>query len=99
MSDALQQAVVQHALESAGIGFDPAAANSTIRVKHGVNALGHTITYLLNYSSSTAEVKYSGPTTHDVLTNMPVSPGQMLSIQPWDLVIAEGDTKEDGPSR
>jgi beta-galactosidase len=99
LSDGLQQAVVQHALESGGIGFDPAAANSTIRVKRGVNASGHTITYLLNYSSSTTEVKYSGPAAHDVLTNMPVSSGQMLSIQPWGLVIAEGNTKEDGPSR
>jgi len=99
LSDGLQQAVVQHALENGGVEFDPAAANSTIRVKHGVNALGHTITYLLNYSSSTAEVKYSGPAAHDVLTDMPVSSGQMLSIQPWGLVIAEGDTKEDRPSR
>jgi beta-galactosidase len=96
LSDGLQQAVVQHALENGGVGFDPAAAHSTIRVKHGVNALGHTITYLLNYSSSTAEVKYGGPPAHDVLTSMPVSTGQMLSIQPWNLVIAEGDTKEDG---
>lgn len=99
LSDGLQQAVVQHALESGGIGFDPAAANSTIRVKRGVNGSGNTITYLLNYSSSTMEVKYSGTAAHDVLTNMPVSSGQMLSIQPWGLVIAEGDTKEDGPSR
>ena len=99
LSDGLQQAVVQHALETGGIEFDPAAKNSTIRVKRGVNASGHTITYLLNYSSSTAEVKYGGPAAHDVLTNMPVSSGQMLSIQPWGLVIAEGDTKEDRPSR
>jgi beta-galactosidase len=93
LSDGLQQAVIQHALESSSIGFDPAAANSTIRVKRGVNASGHTVTYLLNYSSSNTTVKYGGPAAHDVLTNTPVSSGQTLSILPWDLVIAESDAK------
>jgi hypothetical protein len=61
--------------------------------------MGKTLTYLLNYSSTTAEVKYGGPAAHDVLTGKPVGAGQMLSIQPWDLVVAESDGRESGPSR
>ena len=99
LSDGLQQAVVQHALENSGIPFDPEAFHATVRVKRGVNTQGKTLTYLLNYSSTTVEVKYGGPAAHDVLTGKPVSAGQMLSIQPWDLVIAESDGKESGPSR
>ena len=87
----LQQAVVQHALENSGIAFDREAFHSTVRVKRGVNTQGRTLTYLLNYSSTPVEVKYGGPAAHDVLTGKPVIAGQMLSIQPWDLVIAESD--------
>jgi beta-galactosidase len=91
LTDALQQAVVEHALQSSGIPFDPEAASSAVRVKRGVAPSGRTLTYLLNYSSSPANVKYSGPAAHDVLTGKPVSAGQMLSIPPWDLAIAESD--------
>jgi beta-galactosidase len=98
LSDGLQQAVVQHALENSGIAFDPEAFHATVRVKRGVNSQGKTLTYLLNYSSTTAEVKYGGPAAHDVLTGKPVGAGQMLSIQPWDLVIAESDGRGSGPS-
>jgi beta-galactosidase len=72
LSDALQQAVVQHALESSGIAFDAEAAHSPIRVKRGVSPSGKTIIYLLNYSSSSAEVKYTGPAAHDVLSVNPL---------------------------
>ena len=87
LSDGLQQAVVQHALQASGISFDPDAFRSTVRVKHGVNVEGRTITYLLNYSSNVANAKYGGPPGHDILTGKTVSPGEALPISPWDLVI------------
>ena len=99
LSDGLQQAVVQHALQGSGISFDPEAVHSTVRVKRGFNTQGKTITYLLNYSSTIANVKYGGPAAHDVLTGKPVAAGQALSIQPWDLVIAESDSSESGSSQ
>jgi beta-galactosidase len=99
LSDRLQQAVVQHALQASDISFDPDAFQSTVREKHGVNTQGKTITYLLNYSSTTANVKCGGPSAHDVLTGKPVSKGQTLSIQPWDLAITESDSNESGPSQ
>ncbi len=68
LSDALQQAVVQRALTDSAIAFDPQAFQSTVRVKRGSNAQGKSLTYLLNYSSTTAEVKYTGPAAHDALT-------------------------------
>jgi beta-galactosidase len=91
LSEQLQQAMVQQTLQDSGIPFDPEASRSAIRVKSGSNASGRSITYLLNYSSAPADVKYAGAPAHDLLTGRPLSPGQVLSIQPWDLVIAESD--------
>ncbi|MDR3745277.1 MAG: beta-galactosidase [Acidobacteriaceae bacterium] len=93
LTDGLQQAIVQHALQVSGIAFDPEAFHSAVRVKRGVNAQGKSLTYLLNYSSNPAQAKYDGPAAHDVLTGKPVLPGQRISIPPWDLVIAESDGK------
>jgi hypothetical protein len=90
---------VQHALQAGGISLDPDAFHSAVRKKHGVNTKGKTIIYRLNYSSTTTNVKYGGPSAHDVLTGNPVSRGQTLSIHPWDLVIAESDSNEGGPSQ
>ena len=90
---------MQHALQTSGIPFDPEAFHSAVRVKLGVNALGKTLTYLLNYSSSTADVKYGGPAAVNLLTGKPVSAGQTVSIQPWDLVIAESNSNAYGPSQ
>jgi beta-galactosidase len=98
LSDGLQQAVVQHALKNSGIAFDPEAFRAAVRVKRGINSKGKTLTYLLNYSSATVEVKYGGLAAHDVLTGKVVNAGQMLSIAPWDLVIAESDGRESGSS-
>jgi beta-galactosidase len=99
LSDGLQQAVVQHALEKSGIPFDSESAHSMVRVKRGVSPSGKTLTYLPNYSSSTADVKYEGAAAHDVLTGRPVLAGQTLAVQPWDLVIEESDIREGEPSR
>ena len=91
LTDALQESVMQHALQSSGIAFDSAAANSTIRVKRGVNATGHSLTYLLNYSSADADATYAGPAAHDLLNGSVIKSGQVLHIKPWDLVIAASD--------
>ena len=99
LSDGLQQAVVQHALQASGIPFDPEAFHSTVRVKRGINSRGKAITYLLNYSSTIANAKYAGPAAHDLLTGKPVAAGQPISIRPWDLVIAESDSSENGSSQ
>jgi beta-galactosidase len=99
LSDVLQQAVVMRALQTSGVPFNLEAAQSTIRVKSGVNAFGRRLIYLLNYSSTTAVAKYDGPPAHDVLTKKSLSAGQTLSIQPWDLVIAESDSSENGASQ
>ena len=94
LSEGLQQAIVQHALKVSGIAFDPDAFHSTIRIKRGTTPQGHRITYLLNYSSSPADAKYAGPAAHDALTGKPIAPSQTLTIQPWDLVIAQSDSTE-----
>lgn len=99
LSDVLQQRLVEHALQISGIDFDPAAHTSPVRQKRGINALGKTITYVLNYSSSPAQATYHGPAAHDLLTSGIVRDGQILTIPAWDLVIAEGDQAQSGNNR
>ena len=91
VSDALQQALVQHALEASGIAFDPDGFRSTVRVRRGINSQGRTVTYLFNYSSKARTAKYGGPSGHDILTGKAVSAGEELAISPWDLAIVESD--------
>ncbi len=91
LSDALQQALVQHALEASGIAFDPDGFRSTVRVRRGINSQGRTIIYLFNYSSKARTAKYGGPSGHDILTGKAVSAGEELAISPWDLAIVESD--------
>jgi beta-galactosidase len=91
LSDALQQALVQHALEASGIAFDPDGFRSTVRVRRGINGQGRTVTYLFNYSSKARTAKYGGPSGHDILTGKAVSAGEEVAISPWDLAIVESD--------
>jgi beta-galactosidase len=91
VSDGLQQALVQQALDTSGIAFDPDASRSAVRVRQGTNREGRTITYLFNYSSTAISARYGGPSGHDILTGKAVSAGEALSISPWDLALIEGD--------
>ena len=91
VSDGLQQALVQHALDESGITFDPDAFRSAVRVRQGLNSEGRTITYLFNYSSTATSARYGGFSGHEVLTGKAISPGEALFISPWDLAIVESD--------
>ena len=91
VSDGLQQALVQHALDASGIAFDPDASRSAVRVRQGTNREGRTITYLFNYSSTAISASYGGFSGHEILTGKAISAGEALFISPWDLAIIESD--------
>ena len=90
---------MQHALETSGIAVDLEAARSAVRVKRGDNGFGNTVTYMLNYSSTTAKVKYAGAAGRNVLTGKRIASGELVSIEPWDLIIAESDGNESAHSK
>ena len=89
LTDALQAAIVRDTLKQSGIETDAAAAESTIRIKHGRNQKGQRIHYFLNYSSSPASIDYHYGTAHNLLGQQEINPGQRLTVGPWDVVIAE----------
>ena len=99
LSPELQQAVVLDALQESGIPADAATAALPVRIKRGQSARGHSLTYLLNYSSQPQQVAFHGPAGKDLLTNKPVSTGAALLLQPWDLVIVESSSTEPAVSR
>ena len=78
----VQQAVVTHALRTYGIPFDPAVAQSPVRIKRGLSASGREITYLLTIAPATSGVIYRDPTAHHVLTGDVVSTSNPVWIGP-----------------
>ncbi len=89
LSDALQQQLVLSSLKDAGIAADTALAGGPVRIKSGVNDAGHTLHYLLNYSSQPETVIYRFGAARDLLTGHTLQSGARVTLAPWDLVLAE----------
>lgn len=89
LSDALQATVVQNALVESGIAASARQAASPIRVKSGINAQGHPVHFLLNYSSAPATLAYRFGAGKDLLTGHTLAAGQPVTVAPWVVVIAE----------
>ena len=88
LSDALQQDLVRDVLADAHLATPPPLPPHLIE-KSGVNALGRTIHYFLNYSSSPQTFSYSQRSGADLLTGKPIAASQSVNLAPWDLVIIE----------
>jgi beta-galactosidase len=89
LSNDLQQHIVVDVLKDAGIPPVESQLPPTIREKSGVNSIGKTLHYFLNYSSSPQTFVYNGHAGADLLTGMAVHPTQTVSLAPWDLAIVE----------
>ena len=89
LSNGLQQRVVLDTLQDAGLSTTAAQLPTTIREKSGVNGLGKTLHYFLNYSSTPASFSYTGSSGTDLLTGHAIATSQTVQIAPWDLVILE----------
>ena len=86
--------VLGHTLRGAELWQWPqelAATAPTVRVRRGVNARGHGIVYLLNYSGESVSLE-SPVTGASVLAGSSrVTAGELIAIDAWDLVILEED--------
>ncbi|OZG61971.1 beta-galactosidase [Bifidobacterium lemurum] len=94
MTDAeTTRGIMREALTAAGIAQESDALAGTITVRRGVNALGRTITYLLNYSPN--EVAFASPYEGvDLLSDEDASAqavrvGDRISVAPWGVRILE----------
>lgn len=88
LSDALQQNVVRDVLVEDHLATSTRLPPHLIE-KSGVNGLGKTLHYFLNYSSAPQTFTYSQHAGLDLLTGKPIVTSQTVDLAPWDLVIVE----------
>ncbi|HEU5403441.1 MAG TPA: beta-galactosidase [Terriglobales bacterium] len=90
LSDELQHKVVLDVLKDAQV---PRQAQeglpATVREKDGVNALGKTLHYYLNYSSERETFRYGHGAGTELLSGKTVATGQTIALVPWDVAIIE----------
>jgi beta-galactosidase len=89
LSDALQSKVLLDVLKVAGLAGPDQQLLAPVKVKHGVGNSGAKIHYYLNYSSRMQTFTYPYAEAEDLLGHKTAGKGQMVSLQPWDLVILE----------
>jgi beta-galactosidase len=89
LSDALQKAVLTHALQEAGLAGPDQILAANVHVRHGVNRMGKRIHYYFNYSGGEVKPAYSYEGAANLLDGKPVAKNGILTIGPWDVAIVE----------
>ena len=62
---------------------------SPVIIRSGVNEMGDTIRYFLNYSGDPQGVKNKFGIGHNVFTGKEISEEETIFMGPWDVVIIE----------
>ena len=89
LSNALQTAVLKHALEQAGLTGPDQQEPAAVHVTHGVNRMGRRLHYYFNYSGVGVKASYPYDAGSNLLNGSAVAKGDTLSLGPWDLAILE----------
>jgi beta-galactosidase len=58
-------------------------------LKTGRNDNGNLIHFYYNYSSEVMELAYPHPSGKELVSDKPVTKGESMSIEPWDVMIIE----------
>jgi beta-galactosidase len=88
LSDAAQRIVVQDLLNSLHIQ-NASQLPPKVREKSGINTLGKTLHYYLNYSSDRQTFSYDHPVGTELLTGKAAMASESITLEPWDLAIIE----------
>jgi len=89
LSDALQKAVLKHALDGAGLTGPDQQLAPSVHLRHGQNRMGKQVHYYFNYSSAEVRPAYSREAGTNLLDGKGVAKGGLLTIAPWDVAIIE----------
>ncbi len=89
LSDALQTAVLKHAIEAASLGSPDQQLPGAVHVQHGMNRLGKRMHYYFNYSGNEVKFEYAYGAGTNLLDSKPVARSEELTLAPWDLAIIE----------
>jgi beta-galactosidase len=87
VTDSLQREIVRDVLKRAGLTGPDQNLPSSVKVRHGCNALNKVLHYYLNFSGEAQIVSYQYGTGSDLLTGTTLGHGQTLKLKPWDLAI------------
>lgn len=89
VSSSMLREILADTLKETNIARENLMEEFPIIIKKGINDLGKEIVYYLNYSSEEQKVTYSGEDAVELLENIPIQRGQVLTIGPWNLKILE----------
>ncbi len=87
-TDVLHQ-LIARAADRKGICIKERTYSFPIILRSGVNAKGHNIHYIFNYSSEEKVVEYPFPESRSLLDSKKVESGTSITIEPWGVCIAE----------
>jgi len=94
LSDGLQKAVLRREIERDGLAGPDQQLPVAIHVQHGINRLGKRLHYYFNYSGATVQAAYGYGAGINLMDGKVVTPGEELTLGPWDLAIVEEDAVE-----
>lgn len=86
-SSAYARQVLSLVLQDAGLLGPEQSLPCTL--KKGVNALGHTVRFYLNYSQQPVSVSYTYGAGKELISETAVTPGQTLELAPWGFAVVE----------
>ncbi len=89
LSDKLQKAVLNAAVQDAGLAGPDQQLPPQVHTRKGINDFGRNVRYFFNYSGAQVAFKYSYKPGADLLTSRQVKADETLYLGPWDLAIVE----------
>ncbi|HVZ84842.1 MAG TPA: beta-galactosidase [Terracidiphilus sp.] len=89
LSDALQTAIMRHAVQEAGLTSGNEQLPAAIHVQSGVNREGRQLHYYFNYSAEPVKTAYVYRAGTNLLDGKTVAHDAELTLGPWDLAIVE----------
>lgn len=81
--------ILADVLEEAAIAFPDSALPAAIRVKQGINALGKSLHYYLNYSGEELVLGYPHAPAVNLLSGETIEQNGSVQIEPWGVAIME----------
>ena len=70
-------------------GIKLSALSLPIIKQEGINEDGKLITFYFNYSSDNQSFNYDGENGTNLLQGTPITSGETVTLNPWDLIIVE----------
>ena len=93
LSDTLQKAVLQSALQELGLTGPAQQLPPSVRTRTGINSFKRPVHYYFNYSGAEVSFSYARKNGADLLSGRRVANADKLTLRPWDLAIIEEDGK------